>query len=380
MPPRRLTLLLAVVLCQLLAGVAFAQKVSLKDKLDGLVEDGTLIAAQVVTGQGNQIGLDYAVGVTSPSGNKQVDNDTLFCIGSCSKPFASAIVMSLVDEGLIDLEQPIDKQLSKFGALKLADGTPSARAPNMRELLAHRAGIYSQKRGMNKRQARWIRDFNQTLNESVDGIAGEGLIYEPGAEYAYSGAGYCVAGRVGEVASGKTFEDLLQSRIAKPLGLQRTTYFPAANDKNVAAGGRNGKPNPATPHLAKPKLRFTLVGGSLYSTARESSRFLRMTAQRGEYDNNTVIKKKTWGEWISRPYDGNYGYGWISLGQEIPPTDRVLTHSGSLASSRSCMIVSLKLGVYGAVHYTVGEGAKNLDPEIRRALSDELFRLAKVDQ
>jgi len=195
-----------------------AQDVSLKATLDELVKNGSLVAAQAVVGRGDRILLDYGVGVTNPGGDQKIDGETLFCIGSCSKPFASAVVMSLVEDGLLELEQPISRYRPAFKNLKLPNDKPSERAPTMKELLAHRAGIYSQKKRMTPRQEGWIRNFGLTLQESVKGIANEPLISTPGSEYAYSGAGYCVVGRVAEVASGKTFEQLLQSRIAAPLG------------------------------------------------------------------------------------------------------------------------------------------------------------------
>lgn len=351
-----------------------AQEGSLEATLDAMVSDGRLVAAQAVVGRRDGILVDHVVGVATPGGKQKVNSDTLFCIGSCSKPFASAIIMSLVEDKTLDLERPIDKYIPAFGALKLRNGKSARRAPTMKELLTHRGGVYSQKKGMTRSQAGWIRDFRLTLEESTQGIAGEPLISEPGTEYAYSGAGYCVAGRVAEVVTGKSIEQLLRSRIAVPLGLERTTYFPDANDRNVAAGGSNDVANPATPHLAKPELRFALVGGSLYSTAQETARLLRMLAQRGRLDNNTVLSRDSWKTWVSRPYaEGPYGFGWFHIG--APSGSRptglptALNHAGSLASSRSNIMVVLKTGSYAAVHYTVGSRDDGVHQAIKNAVA-----------
>ncbi|MDP7019529.1 MAG: serine hydrolase, partial [Pirellulaceae bacterium] len=353
-----------------------AREGSLEATLDELVKNGSLVAAQAVVGRGDRILIDHAVGVTNPGGDRKVNAETLFCIGSCSKPFVSAVVMSLVEDGLLELEQPICKYVPAFDNLKLPNGQQSERAPTMKELLAHRGGIYSQKKGMTPRQAGWIRNFGLTLEESVQGIVSEPLISRPGSEYAYSGAGYCVAGRVAEVASGKPFEQLLQSRIAAPLKLKRTTYFPAANDGNVAAGGGEKMADLKTPHLTEPELRFALIGGSLYSTAQETARFLRMVAQHGKIGNNEVMKRDSWRIWTSRPYaEGSYGFGWSLTAR--PPTAQPfsLTHSGSLASSRSAMVVDLNTGVYSVVHYTVAGRDPAVVEKIKSAIAAMSNRL-----
>ncbi len=349
-----------------------AKKISLEATLNELVKDGSLVAAQAVVGRGDRILIDHAVGVTNPGGDQRVNAETLFCIGSCSKPFASAVVMSLVEDGLLELEQPINKHLPAFDNLQLPHSQQSERAPTMKELLAHRGGIYSQKRGMTAKQTVWIRNFGQSLEESVQGIAGEPLISPPGSEYAYSGAGYCVAGRVAEVAVGKPFEQLLQRRIAAPLTLKRTTYFPNAKDRNVAAGGNKGKANPNTPHLTKPALRFALVGGSLHSTAQETARFLRMVAQQGKIGKNEVMKRDSWRTWTSRPYaEGTYGFGWSLTAGQSTAQPASLSHSGSLASSRSSMVVELNAGGYSVVHYTVASD-RAVGGKIRKAMEQAM--------
>lgn len=351
------------------SGTTAAQDITLEATLDQLVQEGRLIAAQAVVGRGNRILVDYAVGMTSPGGDQEVNSETLFCIGSCSKPFASSVVMSLVEDGVLELKQPASKYIPAMGQLKLPDGKRAERAPTIEELLAHRAGVYSQKTGMTKRQAGWIRNFHLTLEESVQGISVEPLISPPGSEYAYSGAGYCAVGRIAEIAAGRSFEQLLQSRIAAPLELKRTTYFPDANDDNIAAGGKAGVANPATPHLSKPALRLALIGGSLYSTAQETGRFLRMVAQAGKIDENTVMNRRTWETWTSRPYpEGSYGLGWMLNGSKVKERASVLSHNGSLASSRSIMVVSLDTCEYSAVHFTVVGNDKSTGVTIRKAM------------
>ena len=360
------------------------QDTGLRVSLDRLLADGEIVAAQAMVGRGDKVQLSYASGTTMPDGTQNVDADTMFCIGSCSKPFASAVVMSLVEDHTLSMNVPIDRYMPAFGALKVAGGGAS-RAPTMSEILSHRAGFYSQKKNMTRQQAQYIRDFNITLQASVNGIAAEPLLAEPGSEFAYSGAGYCVAGRVAEVASGKSFEQLLQARVAGPLKLKRTTFFPTASEQNIAAGGtlKNGTviPSAATPHLTKPQLRLPLIGGSLYSTAHDTARFTIAVAGQGRLGAVQIMTPSTWQLWTCRPYsDGGYGFGWglsVRNGKTIQ-----ISHTGALAGSRSCVVVNLEHGTYGVVHYTVvmgRPGGRSAEPagRINRALAATMERAAK---
>jgi CubicO group peptidase (beta-lactamase class C family) len=224
-----------------------------------------------------------------------------------------------------------------------------------------------------------------TLKASVDGIAAQPLLTEPGSEYAYSGAGYCVAGRVAEVASAKAFEQLLHARLAVPLKLKRTTYFPDGGDTNIAAGGtmKNGigTLNGATPHLTKPELRLPLIGGSLYSTAQDTARFAMAVAGQGRLGSTRIMKPGTWRKWTSRPYsDGGYGFGWGLLVRNRKTVQ--VSHTGALAASRSSLYVNLEYGTYGVVHFTVvmgRPGGRSAEPggRINKALGAAMRQMAQ---
>jgi CubicO group peptidase (beta-lactamase class C family) len=205
----------------------------------------------------------------------------------------------------------------------------------VRELLAHRSGIYSQRNGMTDQQNQWIRDFKLTLETSVRGIANEPLLAEPGKAFAYSGAGYCVAGRVAEIATGTPFDRLLQDRIGGRLGWKRTGYFLARGEQNVAIGGlrQEGgiKPSPDAPHLAGAEHRLPLIGGSLYSTVEETARFARMVLNDGRFGDTVVLPKEAWKEFLKHPHTAEtYGLGWFfefGSGDEVT----AVRHNGALS-------------------------------------------------
>ena len=323
------------------------------------VSDGAIVGAQAYAGRGDEPQLDGVYGWVRPDGDAKVDPETLFCIGSVSKPLVSTIALGLVEDGMLDLAAPVSRYLPAFERF--------AMPPTIAQLLAHRGGVYTQRRQMSESQMRWIRDFRLTLEQAVDGIAKEELIAAPGSLFAYSGAGYCVLGRALEVAAGANIETLLQRRLAKPLGWQRTSYFPSPKDLNVAAGADSaGAAHPATPHLLGDEQRLALVGGSVYSTARELARFARAIAQGGK----GLLTPRAFARIVETPFEGQpYGYGWSLRLPEGEERANGLRHNGALAASRASLAIDLETGEYAVVLYSIAGSPGEAEKRVRAALA-----------
>lgn len=345
---RTCTISLLVILFANIVPAATSDDVA--ESIADLVREQQIVGAQLVLGDIRNVLMRRSFGTRNVSERQAVNDDTLFCIGSCSKMLAAAVVMTLVADGKLELDVPIDRWLSDFSVLK--------HPPTLRQLLCHRAGIYSQRDRMTPRQIRWIRDFRLTLKESVEGIAREKLMGEPGAQYRYSGAGYCVLGRVAEVAAGKPFEQLLQERICHPLRMKNTTFFPPADRRNMAVGHLESEDRfvvaTNTPHLLGASLKLPLVGGSIYSTTSDLARFAQMMLNRGRHEGRPIIQPKLWSEMAGRQSPrsgGGYGFG-IGVRTNESQRPMVLSHGGALSGSYSYMIMNLQTGRFGLVTYT----------------------------
>ena len=337
------------------------------EAIQSLVDSGKLVGAQLAIGHEDQILLNRNFGVRSIEDDTPVDSKTMFCIGSCSKPIASAVVMTLVDDGTLSLDKGIDTWIPAFDSLETTDGEAS-RAPTMAELLSHHGGIYSQKKGMTRQQSRWIRDFRLSLERSVKEIAKEPLYAKPGDEYAYSGAGYCVLGWVAEVTTEQSFEELLQARLNEHLNLKHTSYFPSRENKNVASGSVNGDINKTTPHLSHP-FKLPLIGGSLYSTAGDSAVFLQSVLKQATSGEEVLMTAEQF-EAYTTPYSENqrYAFGWSQMMGNGKPFG--LAHSGALASSRALFQINLEKGVYVSVLYTISNPKGSA--EVQRAVGNAI--------
>jgi CubicO group peptidase (beta-lactamase class C family) len=326
--------------------------------IDRLIKNGSVAGAQVVVGEADSPLVLKNFGVRDVTGRNPVNDDTQFCIGSCSKMFAGAVLVSLATDKTVDLDAPIDRWLKDFATPKLAGGGKASRAPTLRELLCHRSGIYSQRNRLTKNQTRWIRDFELPLADSVTGIAREPLSTEPGKQFAYSGAGYCVLGRVAEVAAGKSFDKLLALHVAQPLKLTRTTYFPAVDEDNIAAGHtvQNGKLSvvPWTPHLLRKRHKLALIGGSIYASAREAAEFARMLLHKGKAKNRVVLSPAEWKKMTTihspRP-GGGYAFGLVVTVDANTGKVQSVSHGGALFGSFSHIAVDFDTKRFGVVNF-----------------------------
>ncbi len=358
---------------------AFSAAVKRLDaRFEQLVSAGSIAGAQFAVARDRDATIVKCYGTVAVGSQPQVDQNTLFLIGSCSKPFASACVLSLIDDPRIEiaLSDRIDRWIPAYESANTTSGMSASRAPTVEELMAHRAGIYSQKVGMSRAQAIWIRRFSHSLTDAVDGISKYALIAQPGQQYAYSGAGYCVLGRVAEIAANEPFEEILRQRLCTPLGLTRTTYFPAQKfpDNTIATGYMPA----AAPHRLGSEHRMPLIGGSLYSTAEEMSKFgqaivLNWGSDREVASTAPLISAELLKEFAKiRSRKSSYSIGW-KVQQKAGSTIR-LSHSGALQSYRAYLVLDVNSQITVSACWTLASDKKTpmLTPQIVAVLNEAL--------
>ncbi len=143
-----------------------------------------------------------------------VTAETLFQIGSTTKIFNAALIMSLVEEGRLSLHTPVCEYLHNF---RSPDGNAQKQI-TLNHLLSMTAGMdngpyYDYGRG------------NDALARYVEVLGGIPHIFVPGTAFGYSNASTCVAGKVAANTMGTTWEQLLVERICRPLGLKHVALF-----------------------------------------------------------------------------------------------------------------------------------------------------------
>ncbi|MCB1000613.1 MAG: beta-lactamase family protein [Acidimicrobiales bacterium] len=157
--------------------------------------------------------------------------DTRVPIASGSKWLTAATIMTLVDDGLLALDEPIATYVPQLAGFTVGTIT-------MRQLLSFTSGLV----GDNGAPA-CVTSGEGTLQECAAEILRTGAVRQPGSAFVYGSQHMHVAGAIAEIVTGETFFDLFDQRIAKPLGMDRTVFFqlrdPTATtvDHPMPAGG-----------------------------------------------------------------------------------------------------------------------------------------------
>jgi CubicO group peptidase (beta-lactamase class C family) len=139
------------------------------------------------------------------------DLDTVVPIASGSKWLTSATIMTLVDDGLIDLDAPISTYVPE------AEGIPAGEI-TMRQLLSFTSGLIADEK------VPCASSGEGTLQECARDIVQRGVVHPPGEAFRYGSQHMRVAAAVAEVVTGVPYAELFQQRIAEPLGMTRTRF------------------------------------------------------------------------------------------------------------------------------------------------------------
>jgi CubicO group peptidase (beta-lactamase class C family) len=166
-----------------------------------------------------ELAYSAALGRADASSGRSVTNETTFEAASISKPLFAMLAMTFVEEGRLDLDRPLAEILPLDD---LAD--PRGKTITARMILSHRSGLPN-----------WRRDEpGGALN----------LAFAPGEGFRYSGEGYeYLAAALEQIArvDHAGLEALFQTRVARPLGLEATRFWPnAAMRSRTARGHRKG--------------------------------------------------------------------------------------------------------------------------------------------
>ena len=238
---------------------------ALEQKLAELIDKHQVPGAQLAVLDGDTI-TEVAAGVLSIRTGCPARPDALFLPGSIGKVYTATLVLMAVDEGLVDLDEPVRTYLPDFEV-----GDAHARdTVTVRDLLRHTSGFdgdifIDTGRGDDAlpRYMHEIRDLPQ--------------IAEPGAIWSYSNSGYSILGRLVEVVWDTVFETALRERLLEPLGLQSTVTFAEDAIAHPLAVGH--VPNPEDPESLMISPQWGLfrscgpMGASVVATAGDVVRF-----------------------------------------------------------------------------------------------------------
>ena len=335
----KVTLALAVG-CGFLAGWADAGRAQtppppsanrLADVLQPFVDAHQIAGAVTLVADRDGV-LDVScVGDADISAHVPIRPDTLFWIASQTKPFTATALMMLVDEGKVNVDDPVEKYLPNFrGQMRMTSrGTEYALLTRpvhpitIRNLLTHTSGLpYSSALEGTALDA-------LPLAVAVGSYAMTPLNFEPDSLYSYANAGLNTVGRIVEVVSGQPYADFLQTRLLGPLALHDTTFWPDTaqlarlakvyGHASEAEGLHEVPINLLTYPLDDRQTRHAVPAAGLFSTAGDCARFCRMILCGGELDGRRYLSEAAVREMTTRQTPAklpvSYGFGWSTDGE-----------------------------------------------------------------
>jgi serine-type D-Ala-D-Ala carboxypeptidase/endopeptidase len=264
-------------------------------------------------------------GTAGPGGPSPPAANTIFEIGSVTKVFTATLLAATVQEGLVALDDPVQRYLPAGVELPVR-GRPITLA----DLAKHTAGLPRLPHGFVLRSVRHRRNPYAwlTVDDLYAGLPSTRLRREPGGRPRYSNLGYGLLGHVLALRAGRSYEQLVQEHICHPLALEDTgVSVPAAAAGRFAQGhDRRGRP---VPHWNLPALAGA---GALRSTVADLLAFLRL--QLGEGDPALARAAALTHAPRSRHRGVAVGLGWTRL--PLLGTDHeLLFHNGGTGGFRS---------------------------------------------
>lgn len=278
-----------------------------------LVDDGRLAGAVTMVSRHGKVVEFDAVGKRDIAANAPMQKDSIFRIYSMSKPITGVAMMMLFEEGKWQLNDPVAKYIPEFAKLKVytteANGNVVMKDQNhqvtMRELMSHSGGFtygFFSQTAVDKMQVDAdVLNPDISLDEFIKRVAKLPLNAQPGTEWHYS-ISVDIQGYIVQKLSGMPFEEFLEKRIFKPLGMTDTAFYVPKEKLNRfaefysydkdgklhAVGVREGLNHD---FAAKPAL--SSGGGGLVSTAADYMRFCQMLLNGGQLGGVRLLSPLT---------------------------------------------------------------------------------------
>lgn len=267
-----------------------------------------------------------------------VDKKTVFRIGSVSKSMTATLCSILVNDGVFNWDDPVIKYLPDF-KLKTEQATKTV---TLRHFLSHTEGLpYHAYTDMVDREAPvdTLIDYLQDLN----------LIAEPGKIFSYQNVGFSLIGKVIEAATKKSFEEVLNEKLFKPLKMQNAS----ASFKKISENKDVAKPHHLTHPLKVSSAYYSVApAGGINASVEDMGLWLKeVLTQKSKVFNpdrlgeifapqvRAAMRNYSFFRW-KRIYKSYYGLGWRVI--SFADNDTLLYHGGFVNNYRCEVAVNPK--------------------------------------
>jgi len=311
--------------------------------IDEEVARGNTPGAVVLVARRGKVAYFESFGFADQAKGVRMPKDAIFRIYSMTKPLVSVAAMTLVEEGKLQLTDPVSRWIPELKGMKVAAPrvdpaggettyaiVPAEREMTVHDLLRHTSGltypdpIYGASVAARESYAKAgvgesRLDARLTASEWTQRVSAVLLAHQPGSAWTY-GISTDVLGRVLEAVTGQRLADVVAERVLRPLGMVDTGFFvPEAKRARLAEA------LPVDPATGKPIALIDVTqapgndlgGAGAVSTARDYFRFCQMLLQGGRLDGVRVLSRTTVA-WMTSDHLGDRIPAPVGPGRLIP--------------------------------------------------------------
>ena len=364
------TLMMSAACCVFLAASADCQALP-ASAVRGLETADSLLSAEFAKDSigsitvgviaGSQLVWTRSVGFADMKTRRLANRNTVYRIGSITKPFTAVMLMQLVAAGKIQLSDPVERYLPEVR--QIASRPPGASPFTFLQLATMTAGLAREPEEAGSFWTGRVSDWEKKLFAALPHTR---YLSFPGTEYSYSNIGYATLGAALARVAGKPYVEWQRSHLLQPLGMERTRFeLDPTIEADLAVGYEVRGDGQLDDHTAAQEARdgrgYKVPNGAIFTTVDDLARFVALELGRGP---DSVVARSMLDEAFgglvatNRILGTGYGLGFMAMTRG---GSSYVGHGGSVAGYRAAMYFdrSRRLGV--VVFRNVGGGKQDAD-------------------
>ena len=290
------------------------KEILLQKCLERAVEEEEIAGGCILVNREGQEICYLESGLANREERRPISRNTIYHLFSMSKPITAAAVMILLEEGVIDLYEPVSRYVPSFGRQSVMEGdeiVPVQKQMIIKDLLSMTSGL-TYPGQLNRAEletgnvyAKLEEEMKSggvfTTKRFADEIGGCVLAFQPGESWQY-GVSADILGAVVEAASGIRFGEFLEKRLFGPLGMEDTGFFlPYEKRERLATVYESVQEQKLKPYeqdhlgirISACPNPFESGGAGLLSTADDYFRFADMLLNGGKNGDIRILEEET---------------------------------------------------------------------------------------
>ena len=299
---------------------------------------------------GSQLVWTRSVGFADMKARRLANRNTVYRIGSITKPFTAVMLMQLVAAGRVQLSDPVERYLPE---VKQIASKPHGASPfTFLQLATMTAGL---EREPDEAGPFWTGPVSAWDKTLLAALPHTRYMSFPGTEYSYSNIGYAILGAALARAVGQPYTEWERLHVLRPLGMERTRFeVDPTIEPDLAVGyqvrGDGTLDDQTAAQEARDGRGYKVPNGAIFTTVDDLARFVAFELGRGP---DSVLAKPilddAFGGFVATDADleTGYGLGFMAMHRDGFFFPSFLGHSGSVAGYRAAMYYhrGMQLGV-----------------------------------